>query len=186
MISSFEGPHRFLSNFDDEYSFPIFINWRVGRHVAKTGEHAFQAHKTLDRELVERILNASHPRDAKREGRRVKLRHDWDSVKNAVMSYVVQCKFEVPEYREKLLATGDQILVEGNSWDDDYWGACWQPYAAEDLSRKIDEEQYIQTLHLLDGNAIWRVSEMTGLALIGRNQLGVTLMRARSAIRRAK
>jgi predicted NAD-dependent protein-ADP-ribosyltransferase YbiA (DUF1768 family) len=33
-------------------------------------------------------------------------------------------KFSDPELRAKLLATGDEFLVEGNHWGDTYWGVC--------------------------------------------------------------
>ena len=28
------------------------------------------------------------------------------------------------DLKEKLLATGDKILIEGNTWNDDFWGKC--------------------------------------------------------------
>ena len=31
-------------------------------------------------------------------------------------------KFEIPELRDLLLATGEQELIEGNHWGDVYWG----------------------------------------------------------------
>lgn len=33
-------------------------------------------------------------------------------------------KYTVPYLREKLLATGDAELVEGNTWGDRFWGVC--------------------------------------------------------------
>ena len=28
------------------------------------------------------------------------------------------------DLQERLLATGDAILIEGNTWNDTYWGVC--------------------------------------------------------------
>ena len=33
-------------------------------------------------------------------------------------------KFSNPDLKEKLLATGNEELVEGNWWGDQYWGIC--------------------------------------------------------------
>jgi hypothetical protein len=33
-------------------------------------------------------------------------------------------KFQDPELKTKLLATGDAELIEGNWWGDVYWGVC--------------------------------------------------------------
>ena len=40
------------------------------------------------------------------------------------MKFALRCKFQVPELREKLLATGDEELIEGNWWNDKFWGVC--------------------------------------------------------------
>ena len=40
------------------------------------------------------------------------------------MEEFVSRKFQIPELRNKLLATGDANLVEGNTWCDNYWGIC--------------------------------------------------------------
>jgi predicted NAD-dependent protein-ADP-ribosyltransferase YbiA (DUF1768 family) len=40
------------------------------------------------------------------------------------MEELVRRKFADPELAEKLLATGDEELVEGNTWNDRFWGVC--------------------------------------------------------------
>lgn len=63
------------------------------------------------------------PKDAKRRGRNVKLRADWDAVKDGIMEEIVRAKFtQNKDLGEKLLATGDAVLIEGNTWNDRYWG----------------------------------------------------------------
>ena len=116
MISSFTGQHDFLSNF---YPYPIKYN---GLLYAST-EAAYQAQKTLDEGERKRFtgLNA---KDSKRMGKKVKLRNDWESVKVQVMEDVLREKFKIGHLKEKLLATGTEELVEGNTWGDKYWGVC--------------------------------------------------------------
>lgn len=66
-------------------------------------------------------LNASN---AKRFGRRVQLRPDWEQVKDNIMYEIIKSKFSIKHLREMLLATGEAILIEGNTWNDTYWGMC--------------------------------------------------------------
>jgi predicted NAD-dependent protein-ADP-ribosyltransferase YbiA (DUF1768 family) len=40
------------------------------------------------------------------------------------MEAALRKKFAIPELREKLLATGDAWLEEGNHWHDNFWGVC--------------------------------------------------------------
>jgi len=37
---------------------------------------------------------------------------------------LVRKKFENPLLRAMLLATEDAVLVEGNTWNDTFWGVC--------------------------------------------------------------
>ena len=116
-IDRFRGDHDFLSNF---HRHPF----RWDGETWATAEAAFQAAKTLDGRERERIRAAASPGEAKRLGRRVDLRLDWERVKDDVMRSVLEAKFAVPELRDALLATGDAELVEGNTWGDVYWGVC--------------------------------------------------------------
>lgn len=116
-VEYFGGPFRYLSNF---YEVPVEFEGAV----YPTSEHAFQAAKTIDpddRELIRKQMKA---KDAKRAGRNLHgIRPDWDDVKIGVMEQVVLAKFQQhQDLREKLLATGDAELVEGNSWGDRFWG----------------------------------------------------------------
>lgn len=109
MITDFRGEYAFLSNF-----------WR--ERDGLTLEHRFQAAKCTTEVDRDAILGARTPGDAKRLGRRVALRADWEEVKDQVMFEMLEAKFKDPQLRAKLLATGDTVLVEGNTWGDRYWG----------------------------------------------------------------
>jgi len=89
-----------------------------------TVENAFQAAKTEDAEEKTRIAATTNPVVAKRLGRRVRLRPDWEGVKDKVMLEMLRLKFADPVLAARLLATGDAELVEGNRWHDNYWGSC--------------------------------------------------------------
>lgn len=117
VIDKFDGEYAFLSNF---YFFPMCSN----RTIFKTVEHYFQAYKAITRETFERIVAQPTPGLAKREGRMITLRKDWDTIKDQIMLEGLQLKFSNWDLREQLLATGDAILIEGNTWHDNYWGNC--------------------------------------------------------------
>lgn len=117
MINSFSGEYEFLSNF---YAHPI----QEGRLTFPTNEHYFQAMKTLDIEERINIARADTPGKAKRLGRSVKLRSDWEGIKLSVMETALRKKFADPALAAKLKATGEEELVEGNWWNDRFWGVC--------------------------------------------------------------
>jgi len=114
-ITSFSGDHAFLSNF---FAYSIEIDG----DTYPTNEHAFQALKTDNPEERRRIREALTPASAKSKGKRVTLRDDWDIKRFRVMERVVGIKFSDPGLAEKLTATGDRELVEGNTWRDTTWG----------------------------------------------------------------
>lgn len=117
MIDCFDGEFAFLSNF---YLSPIFD----GNIWFPTVEHYFQAAKTTNMEEYKAIAAADTPGQAKRLGRKVTLRPDWEEVKDQVMLDALRKKFSDDKLRLMLLATGEEYLIEGNTWGDKYWGVC--------------------------------------------------------------
>ena len=124
MITEFDGKYAFLSNF-------FYAPFVYDGIIYPTNEHFFQAMKTLDQEKRKQIAEAKTPGAAKRMGRQVQLREDWEQVKYTAMRVGVERKFDAhPGLAEKLIATGDAILIEGNSWHDNTWGSCFCPKCA--------------------------------------------------------
>ena len=115
MIDKFRGDYYFLSNF---YEVPVTYD----NITYQNNEAAFQAQKTLDKNKREEFAFLD-PAAAKKYGRKVQLRSDWESVKVDIMYEICKAKFtQNPELTEKLLATGDEELIEGNDWGDMIWG----------------------------------------------------------------
>ena len=118
IINRFDGAYDFLSNF--AYS-PITFKGKTWSTV----EHIFQAAKTLDENMREQIRVTPTPEKARRMGKRVLLRPDWERIKKEVMLKSIRLKFgQNSELKEKLLNTKDAVLVEGNTWHDNIWGDC--------------------------------------------------------------
>lgn len=115
MIKEFKGKNYFLSNF---YVAPVVWNGIMYQN----NEAAFQSAKTTN-EKIRASFTLLNPSQAKAKGRRVQLRHDWEKVKYDIMYEICFAKFSQNEdLKEKLLATGEQHLEEGNTWGDKIWG----------------------------------------------------------------
>lgn len=114
-----------------------------GKHWP-TSEHYFQAMKSLERVVQERIRGARTPGQAARLGRATRLRPEWDQpidpgectpagwflngvlvierFKDAVMLRAVRAKFTQHDIlKASLLDTGNHVLVE-DAMADPYWG----------------------------------------------------------------
>lgn len=115
-IDRFDGEYAFLSNF---YSAPVYYNGLC----YPNNEAAFQAQKCPQRAVE--FTAPMTPGQAKRLGRNVPMRSDWNNIRIGVMTDLVRNKFtQHAELAEKLLATGDRELIEGNYWHDEFWGVC--------------------------------------------------------------
>lgn len=115
MINDFRGNYFFLSNY---YSCKVTYNGVTYQNT----EAAFQAQKSTDKN-VQRSFSSLTPNEAKRRGRNVNLRKDWEDVKTQLMYEVCKAKFtQNTTLKEKLLSTENQELVEGNTWGDTIWG----------------------------------------------------------------
>lgn len=134
-IERFHGEYEFLSNFYDLRPHGFFVYHNA--IAFWTTEHAFQAAKSLSEEDHRHVAGLDKPGKAKYWGRRyAKLRADWDeptgleqlitarNTKERVMLMLLRQKFTQIDLNEKLLATGDTPLIEGNWWHDNYWGDC--------------------------------------------------------------
>ena len=116
-VAAFRGPYAVFSNFSpaeveyDGLKFP-------------TVENAFQAAKSLTSLGRQEFVNVS-PSSAKKMGRRVRLRPDWDEVKVGIMRSLLLQKFCFGSRNlYTLQQTGSAHITEGNTWHDNFWGAC--------------------------------------------------------------
>lgn len=116
-INKFDGNYSFLSNF---YDSPVEYRGITYRN----SEAAYQAQKTLDMNIRKEFSDLSGA-EAKKKAQTIDLRTDWDDVKVTVMYEIVHNKFaQNPDIRDLLVATDDAEIVEGNYWNDTFWGVC--------------------------------------------------------------
>lgn len=128
MILKFEGRFRFLSNF-----YPCEIEHQGIKYPSV--EHFYVAMKVTDEQLIngkyytpvdfrEMIAKIKEPAIVKKIGSKVKIRKDWEEKKIEFMNWAVREKFKKVELKQLLLDTGNMELIEGNSWNDTFWGVC--------------------------------------------------------------
>jgi hypothetical protein len=117
MISEFQGEFRFLSNF-----WPCKVEFEG--IIFPSVEHAYQAAKTLDWEKRVEISLLSSPGEAKRAGKNLTLRPDWEEIKIPIMRELLIKKFSDRELLHRLRQTKSRELLEGNHWGDTFWGIC--------------------------------------------------------------
>ena len=115
-IKDFRGEFAFLSNFA-----PCEVEFE-GIKFQST-EAAYQAAKTKDLEARKEFRYLG-PGEAKRLGNKIEMRKDWESIKLGVMEEVLRKKFSTDPYKQRLIDTGDQDLIEENWWNDTWWGVC--------------------------------------------------------------
>lgn len=110
-ISEFLNNNHFLSNF-----YPC---------LGSSTEHLYQAAKTDDPMQKKFVMAQPSAALAKKVGRTVTIKENWEKEKLQVMLDIVRQKFNSSvDLRTKLLNTGDALLIEGNYWHDTFWGQC--------------------------------------------------------------
>lgn len=115
MIDKFRGKYFFLSNF---YIAPVEYRGLTYQN----NEAAFQSAKSKNKKDKEKFIDILAV-EAKKLGRQIELRDDWEDVKIDIMYEVCMAKFtQNLLLKEKLLATGTEELIEGNNHGDTFWG----------------------------------------------------------------
>lgn len=120
-VHGFQGGYRFLSNFH-HLNEPVMVDIDEWTYSCTTVEHGYQASKATCIEDVKYVSSAMSPGVAKRRGREIVCRGDWDQIKLKVMFDLLVQKFKDPVLADKLMATHPMELVEVNSHGDRYWG----------------------------------------------------------------
>lgn len=116
MISEFRGRYYFLSNY---YTCEVLYDGLV----YSSAECAYQSSKVQPSDRHKYTVCSSP--EAKRMGRSEIVDPNWHNGKLLTMLKIVYNKFSSNLHLlERLLETGSQELIEGNTWGDTYWGVC--------------------------------------------------------------
>ena len=99
----------------------------IEKIVYRTPEALYQAFKTLDVNERRMIAGAKTPGKAKRLGRKIKIREDWDEKKEETMEKVQRLRLMNDKSFAKKLFESKGEIVEWNTWHDCFWGRCTCP-----------------------------------------------------------
>lgn len=124
----FRGIYYFLSNFS-----PCKVEHQGITYPSV--EHFYVAMKCNNDQMIdgvfytigdfrENVAKLKEAAFAKKLGKKIRLRKDWDEKKYQFMEYGLREKFKDPDLREKLVGTGNTEIIETNLWHDVEWGQC--------------------------------------------------------------
>ena len=114
IIKEFRGDYYFLSNF-----YPVSI--KVEDNTYSSVEAAYQAMKCKTKDQRKQFVGLSAVQ-AKRLGKQIPLRDNWDKEKFRVMKHLLEIKFSNKNLKKRLKETGDAFITHENYWKDTYWG----------------------------------------------------------------
>lgn len=110
----FKDEYDFLSNM---YPCPV----EIFGYKFTCSESAYQAAKCPSSMPAFTNMNGYQ---AKKEGRKLPIRKDWDAVKVNIMRTIVKAKFDQNPYLKERLVKVTGKIVEDNYWKDTFWGIC--------------------------------------------------------------
>lgn len=115
-ITSFKKEYTFLSNF-----YPVNVEFDGDCYPSV--EHAYQSAK-FPRQKRQKFFDKNmKPGEAKRAGK-IETTKAFDDKKIELMASLIKEKFKNESLRKKLLDTGEAFIIEGNWWNDRFWGVC--------------------------------------------------------------
>lgn len=134
MIKEFQGEFRWLSNFT-----PCHINLD-GRDFTSV-EHAYMSAKSDSADWKDFCQKEMSAGLVKKRSRYIQLVNNWENIKVDIMRECISQKFEHPFLKEKLLATGNVHIQEGNMWNDKFWGVCLKTNKGQNILGKLIMEK---------------------------------------------
>lgn len=148
---SFNKTHKVFGAFSNFWDCPAGVRYQS--ILYDNAEAAFQAQKTTD--LAEKLaFRHQSGSQAKKHGRRIQLRDDWDSVKYQIMVEILYCKFsQDPKLKSLLLSTGHEFIEENTtSWHDNEWGHCYCTRCVSKVHKNLLGKALMEVRDMLKDN----------------------------------
>lgn len=138
----FQGEYECLSNFYIHEPITIRLPYNKPysyEFSSNNIETLFQAAKTLDLKEIKQIISCSTPGQAKRLGRKVKLRDDWEQIKEDVMTSLINAKIcSCRKFADTLINSDpNKYIVEMNYWGDKEWGVSTKDFYGNNKLGKL-------------------------------------------------
>lgn len=88
-----------------------------------TVHHAYVAQKTIDPWCRKLVRECKTPFEARVISKGISIRDEWcDQYKIDIMEKLIFKKFENPFLQSSLFATGNEDIIEVNTFNDTFWG----------------------------------------------------------------
>jgi ribA/ribD-fused uncharacterized protein len=139
VIKEFQGAYRWLSNFSP---CKVILDGVEYQSV----EHAYMSAKSNDLDWKSFCATTISPGEVKKASRSVQLIPDWDQVKVDIMRTCIDQKYNQSPYKEKLIATGNEYIQEGNMWNDTFWGVSLKTNKGKNMLGVLIMEKRIKLI----------------------------------------
>lgn len=114
MIYKFRNEYSWLSNF-----YPCEVELEGIKYSSV--ENAYMSAKSNDSKWKE-FCRTNSAKEVKKKSKEIELIDNWNKKKISIMKKLLEQKFNQFPFNQKLLATKNQNIIEGNEWNDEFWG----------------------------------------------------------------
>ncbi len=130
VINMFKGEYDFLSN-----RFPCQVLWEGQQYPS--AESVFQASKCAV-ETEREVFTRCSIHKATVKGIVLNPSSEWEDARLDIMKSIIKAKFEQnPNLMQKLVDTGNRILINGNNKQETFWGVDLYSWEGENQLGKI-------------------------------------------------
>lgn len=131
MITEFRGETGFLSNF-------VECSIEFEGKIYKSVENAYMAAKNDSIEWRNFcLINSAGACKKASRSLTFHTRKGWYKDKLEVMESLLIKKFNQEPFKTLLIKTGEQVIQEGNWWNDKFWGVCLKTNEGENNLGKL-------------------------------------------------
>ena len=106
--------HNWFSNM-------ILVDILIDGEIYKSVENYYQSQKMTNEKDRLYIMSLT-PEQSKTKAKKLVIRSDWQSYKFIVMKIALIEKFNIEKWKQKLLETNNDKIIEWNNWNDKEWG----------------------------------------------------------------
>lgn len=134
MIEGFFNEYRWLSNFwevdikFDGITYPSIEHYYVAMKIDEPQKITIKINNKDTKVLMtvlqlrEYISKLETPGKAKKLGMKLIKRKDWDDIKISIMEFGLRQKYTQEPFKQNLIDTYPQKIIETNYWNDTFWG----------------------------------------------------------------
>jgi len=144
MIKEFQKEYRWLSNF-------TLVDISFNSITYPSVEHAYCSFKSNDLEWKKTCADKNiTSAQIKKLAKSIKVVDNWDDIKLSIMEKCIDQKYNQEPFKTLLLETKNEMIQEGNYWNDTYWGFCLKTNKGKNNLGKLlmEKRKQLRTLSL--------------------------------------